>query len=159
VAPSLTLPSTNAIMPWLTIVSAKRLLLMSFGSFTSVERSIQLMSLPSFLVMLLSGHLSNPSFFGVDSHPKLRPSLSFCMGNQLLYRVVKHITYRGECQLKRYFLPLRVGLHSVVHLFFIYLSYYFRACVLEKVRSGISLWANFGRTLQKRTLRNEPTYN
>jgi hypothetical protein len=46
--------------------------------------------------MLLSGHLSNPSFFGVDSHRKLRPSLSFCMGNQLLYRVVKHISYRGE---------------------------------------------------------------
>jgi hypothetical protein len=109
-------PSTNAIMPWLTIAFVKRLLLMSFGSFTSVERSIQLMSLPSFLVMLLSGHLSNPFFFGVDSHHKLRPSLSFGMGNQLLYKVAKHLSYRGECQLEQYFLLFRVGLHSVVHL-------------------------------------------
>jgi hypothetical protein len=28
------------------------------------------------------------------------------------------------CQLERYYLPFRVDLHSVVHLFFIYLSYY-----------------------------------
>jgi hypothetical protein len=49
-----------------------------------------------------------------------------------------------HCQLERYFLPFRVGLHSVVHLFFIHLSCYFRACLLEKVRSGQSVWANFG---------------
>ena len=124
VAPFLILPSTNAIMPWLIITFAKRLLLMSSGSFTSVERSIRLMFSQSSLGMSPSGHLSNPSFFGVDSLHKLRPSLLFGMGNQLLYTVVKHILYRGECQLERYFVPFRVGLHSAVHLFFIHLSYY-----------------------------------
>jgi hypothetical protein len=29
-----------------------------------------------------------------------------------------------ECQLERYSLPFKVGLYSIVHLFFIYLSYY-----------------------------------
>jgi hypothetical protein len=28
------------------------------------------------------------------------------------------------CQLERYSIPFKVGLYSVVHLFFIYLSYY-----------------------------------
>mgnify|MGYP002806380762 CR=1 FL=1 len=105
VAPFLIFPSTNAIMPWLIIAFVKRLLLMSFGSFTSVERSIRLMFSQSSLGMSPSGHLSNPSFFGVDSLHKLRPSLFFGMDSPLLYRVVKHISYRGECQLRRYFLP------------------------------------------------------
>ena len=147
VAPFLILPSTNAIMPGLIIVSLKPLLLTIFGSFTSLERSIRLMSSPSSWDMLLSGHLSNPSFFGEDSLHKLRPSLSFGMDSPLLYRVVKHISYRGECQLRRYFLPflgwsvLRCA--SVLHLLIV-LS---RACLVEKVRFGISLRANFGRTL------------
>jgi hypothetical protein len=74
--------------------------------------------------MLLSGHLSGLSFWGVDSLHKLRPSSTFGRGNQHLYIVVKHISYRGECQLEQYSLPFKVALYSVVHLFFIYLLYY-----------------------------------
>jgi hypothetical protein len=68
--------------------------------------------------------LIRPFLFGVDSLHKLRPSSTFDRGNQHLYKVVKHISYRGECQLEWYSLPFKVGLYSVVHLFFIYLSYY-----------------------------------
>jgi hypothetical protein len=141
------LPSTSAIIPWLITPFVKPLLLLLFGSFTLVERSIQLMSSPSSWDMLLSGHLSNPSFFGADSLHKLRPSLFSGMDSPLLYRVVKHISYRGECQLGPYSL-LFMGWSvlccaSVLHLLIV-LS---RACLLEKVRFGISLWENFGQTI------------
>ncbi len=134
-------------MPCRIIAFVKPLLLMLSGSSTSVERSIRRMSSPSSWDMLLSGHLSNPSFFGVDSLHMLRPSLFFGMDSPLLSRVVKHISYRRDCLLRRYFSPflgwsvLRCA--SVLHLLIV-LS---RACLVEKVRSGIFLRANFGRTL------------
>jgi hypothetical protein len=68
--------------------------------------------------------LIKPFLFWCGQPSQVKTQSLFGMGNQLLYRVVKHISYRGECQLERYFLPFRVGLHSVVHLFFIYLLYY-----------------------------------
>jgi hypothetical protein len=75
---------------------------------------------PSDVLTKLLGHvpfwpLIRPFLSGMDSLHKLRHSLFFGMGNPHLYRVVKHISYRGKCQLEWCFLLFRVGLYSVVH--------------------------------------------
>jgi hypothetical protein len=70
--------------------------------------------------------LSNPSFLGMDSPHNLKHCSTFGMGNPHLYTVVKHISYsEGSVNLNSIpALPFKVGLHSVVHLFFIYLLHY-----------------------------------